>query len=66
MRFILTFLVCLFPLFALSNNYKVILEEYKTKGDARQAFEGFQNIKTQETIINKVRQKCWDYHQNGI
>lgn len=43
MRFILTFLVCLFPLFALSNNYKVILEEYKTKGDARQAFEGFQN-----------------------
>ncbi|MBD3799802.1 MAG: hypothetical protein IE883_08050 [Epsilonproteobacteria bacterium] len=43
MRFLLIFLTSLFPLFALSNNYKVILEEYKTKGDARKAYERFQN-----------------------
>lgn len=43
MRFILIFLACFFPLFALSDNYKVILGEYKTKGDARKAYERFQN-----------------------
>ncbi len=43
MRFILLFFTLFLPLFALSNNYKVILEEYKTKGEARKAYEGYQN-----------------------
>ena len=44
----------------------VMLTEGQDKVNGSKAFEGFQNIKTQETIINKVRQKCWEYHQNGI
>ena len=44
----------------------VMLTEGQDKVNSSKAFEGFQNIKTQETIINKVRQKCWEYHQNGI
>ena len=44
----------------------VMLTEGQDKINSSKAFEGFQNIKTQETIIEKVRQKCWECHQNGI
>ena len=44
----------------------VMLTEGQDKVNSSKAFEGFQNIKIQETIINKVRQKCWEFNQNGI
>ena len=43
----------------------VMLTEGQDKINSSKAFEGFQDLKTQEVIINKVRQKCWEYHQNG-
>ena len=44
----------------------VMLTEGQDKVNSSKAFEGFQNYKIQETIIEKIRQKCWDCHQNGI
>lgn len=43
MRFILVLLANFLPLFALSNNYKVILEEYATKAEAKKEYERYQN-----------------------
>lgn len=44
----------------------VMLTEGQDIINSSKAFVGFQNLKTQETIIEKVRQKCWECHQNGI
>lgn len=38
----------------------VMLTEGQDQVNSSRAFEGFQNLKTQENIINKIRQKCWD------
>lgn len=40
----------------------VMLTEGQDKINSSKAFEGFQNLKTQEVIIDKVRQKCWECH----
>jgi hypothetical protein len=44
----------------------VMLTEGQDKVNSSKAFEGFQNYKIQETIIDKVREKCWECHQNDI
>lgn len=41
MRLLLLLFILSFPLFALSNNYKVIIEEHSTKGKARKAYENY-------------------------
>lgn len=38
----------------------VMLTEGQDRVNSSRAFEAFQNLKTQENIINKIRQKCWD------
>lgn len=43
----------------------IMLTEGQEKINSCKAFEGFQNIKVQETIIGKIRNKCWECHQNG-
>ncbi len=44
----------------------MMLTEGQDKINSSKAFDEFQNIKTQEAIIDKVRQKCWQCHQNGL
>jgi len=41
MRLLLLLFILSFPLFALSNNYKVVIEEHSTKGKARTSYENY-------------------------
>lgn len=41
MRLLLLLFTLFFPLFALSNNYKVVIEEHATKGKARKSYESY-------------------------
>lgn len=41
MRLLLLLFILSFPLFALSNNYKVVIEERSTKGEARKTYENY-------------------------
>jgi len=41
MRLLLLLFIFSFPLFALSNNYKAVIEEYSTKGESRKAYENY-------------------------
>lgn len=43
MRFMLFIFFFALPLLALSNNYKVVIESFPTKGDARKAYIHYQN-----------------------
>lgn len=40
----------------------VMLSEGQTVVNESPAFKGFQNMKTQEQLIDKIRQKCWECH----
>jgi hypothetical protein len=42
----------------------VLLTEGQDKVNSSKAFGAFQNYKTQEEIIEKIRNKCWEYHQS--
>ena len=43
----------------------LMLNEGQAKINDSKAFAGYQNIKIQETIIEKVRSLCWDtYYKN--
>ena len=41
MRLLLLLFIFSFPLFALSNSYKVVIEEHSKKGEARKAYENY-------------------------
>lgn len=41
----------------------VMLTEGQNKINKKKTFERFQNYKIQETIIDKIREKCWECHQ---
>lgn len=41
----------------------IMLTEGQDKINSSKAFEGFQNNNIQESVIEKVRVKCWKHHQ---
>jgi hypothetical protein len=44
----------------------VMITEGQDKINSSKSFEGYQNYKIQETIIDKIRKKCWECHHNGM
>lgn len=54
MRLLLLIFILSFPLFALSNNYKVVIEEHQTKGKARKAYEGY--LSNPSSLISQYSQ----------
>lgn len=43
----------------------LMLTEGQAKINDSKAFSGYQNIRIQETVIEKVRKLCWDeYYRN--